>query len=321
MIPIPLEDLRARLSPFSAGQVLPMPLGDRSPDPGLFGPNSVTWKVVREPLLVLAGGRALLMQAAHPLVAQGAIDHSTYRTDPFGRLLRTLEWVATCAFGTTAEARAGCRRVNRLHGGVQGRLPRGNGTAAHRFGRPYSAQDPELLRWVHATLVDTMLVAHDALVGGLDDGDRDQFVREWNDVAALMGVPRGRRFPSRAALGAYVASEIRSGRIAPGRGSREVADTVLAPPLPSVMAVPAWRLVTFVTLGLLPAELREGYRVPWTPLHDAGHRVLCSGLRAAHPGLPRRMRVSPAHDWAERRVGRAARRSRGRSRAVGGAAA
>ena len=130
-----------------------------------------------------------------------------------------------------------------------------------------------------------MLVAHDALVGGLDDEDRDQFVREWNDVAALMGVPRGQRFPSRVALGDYVAREIRSGWIAPGRGSREVADTVLAPPLPSVMAVPAWRLVTFVTLGLLPAELRAGYRIPWTPLRRcrSSRSLLGVARRASGP--------------------------------------
>ena len=307
-----LTALGARFGEVPMLQPQPVPLHDRTPDPGLFGPHSVTWRVLREPILIVGGGRALLLQAAHPLVAQGAIDHSTYRTDPRGRLYRTLEWVTVCAFGTTAEARASCRRVNRLHGRVQGRLGRGHGTPAHPAGSPYSARDPELLEWVHTSLVDTMLASHDALVGGLDEADADRFVREWNSVAALMGVPRDRRWRTRAELSAHVAEGIRSGWVAPGRGSREVADTVMAPPLPSRMALPAWRLMVFTMLGLLPETLREGYDITWTPLHDAAHRALCIGLRAAHPGLPRRLRVSPVYDWATRRVhstGRSGRRA------------
>jgi uncharacterized protein (DUF2236 family) len=295
-----------------AVRMQPMPLRDRSPDPGLFGPGSVTWRVVREPILVAGGGRALLLQTANPLVAQGAIDHSTYRSDPYGRLLRTLEWVAVCAFGTTREAREICRRVNRLHGHVRGRLPRRHGTSAFPSARPYSAHDPDLLRWVHAGFVDTMLVAHDAFVGGLEEAERDRFVREWNAVAALMGVPRAARFESRAEVAAYIDAEIRARRVRPGRGSREVARTVLSPPLPSVMAAPAWRLVAFATVGLLPSGVRHDYGLAWSPLHDAGHAALCAGLRAALPHVPRRLRVSPAHEWAVRRLAPAARRRPGR---------
>ena len=302
-----LPSLGSRLMPVPMTGLLPMPMQDRSPEPGLFGPRSVTWRVVREPVLVAGGGRALLLQAAHPLVAQGAIDHSAYRTDPYGRLYRTLEWVTLCSFGTEAEARSACRGVNRLHGRVRGRLPGHHATTVHPPGRAYSAHDPELLAWVHATLVDTMLVAHDALIGGLEERDADRFVREWNAVASLMGVPEDRRFETRAELAGYVAAEIRAGRVSPGRGSREVAATVLAPPLPSRMAEPVWRMVAFTTVGLLPAELRRGYGFAWGPLHDATHRALCAGTRAALPVLPRRLRVSPAHEWAIRRV-RAARR-------------
>src|SRR5207245_11811811 len=92
----------------------PLPISDVSADPGLFGPESITWRVLREPLLILAGGRALLMQAAHPLVAQGAIDHSAYSTDPFGRLMRTFDWTGAVAFGTRREARAASVVVNRV---------------------------------------------------------------------------------------------------------------------------------------------------------------------------------------------------------------
>jgi uncharacterized protein (DUF2236 family) len=297
-----LSRLGARLLAVPAVSMQPMPLRDRSPDPGLFGPGSVTWRVVREPVLVAGGGRALLLQVANPLVAQGAIDHSTYATDPYGRLLRTLEWVAICAFGTTREAKDVCRQVNRLHGHVRGRLPRRHRTASQPAGRPYSARDPELLRWVHAGFVDTMLVAHDAFVGDLREAERDRFVREWNAVAALMGVPRDGHFETRAEVAAYIAAEVRTGRARPGAGSREVARTVLSPPLPSVMAAPAWGLVAFATVGLLPPGMRHDYGIPWSPLHDAAHTALCAGLRAARPRLPHRLRVSPAHQWAAQRV-------------------
>src|SRR5207302_5178302 len=97
-----LVELLARSLPYSTR---PVPLLDRTQDPGLFGPDSVTWRVMREPLLILSAGRALLMQAANPLVAQGAIDHSSYQEDPYGRLERTVEWVTVVCFGTTSEAR------------------------------------------------------------------------------------------------------------------------------------------------------------------------------------------------------------------------
>jgi uncharacterized protein (DUF2236 family) len=279
-----------------------MPLRDRAPDPGLFGPGSVTWRVIREPLLVVCGARALLLQAAHPLIAEGVIEHSSYRSDPWGRLLRTLEWVALCSFGTTEEARASCRQVNQGHAQVQGRLARDHATAEHPPGREYTARDRELLRWVHACFVDTMLVAHDAMIGSLDDGERDRLVREWNAVAALMGVPATDRFQSRAEVAEFVATEVASGRVTPGAGSREVAATVLAPPLPGLVAHPATRLFALGTIGLLPAETRAAYGFGWSPAHDVAHRTLCAGLRRLHPGLPRELRISPAHDWSVRRV-------------------
>src|SRR5438552_13811813 len=107
-----LAQVLTRPLPYSSR---PMPLRDAARDPGLFGPDSVTWRVMREPLLILGAGSALLMQAANPMVAQGAIDHSNYATDPYGRLDRTIEWVTVVCFGTVAEARRITRRVNRLH--------------------------------------------------------------------------------------------------------------------------------------------------------------------------------------------------------------
>jgi uncharacterized protein (DUF2236 family) len=308
-------DLGAAIRTLMPSSQRALPTRDPAPDPGLFGPGSVTWRVMAEPVLMLGAGRALLMQAAHPLVAAGAIEHSTYASDPYGRFGRTVEWVTMVCFGTTAEARRACRHVNRLHAAVEGRLRRGHGTRAVPGGSAYSGRDRELLRWVHATFVDTMLVTHDAFVGGLSEEDADRFVVEWESVAALMGVPRGSLWESRAALREYVAQqqESRSGQALPGAGSRLVAETVLRPPVSSAAMRPGWAVVTFATVGLLPPALRRAYGIRWTPAHAAAHAAMSLGLRTGRIALPRRLKVSPVYDYAMARA-------EGRLEATAGAA-
>jgi uncharacterized protein (DUF2236 family) len=284
-LPLPFVELR-------------LPISDIDPDPGLFGPGSVTWRVLREPLLILAGARALLLQAAHPLVAQGAIDHSAFADEPFTRLVRTVEWSAAVAFGTTAEAKAASNRVNRMHRKVQGVLPRKHAGGKIQAGSTYSALDEDLLLWVHATFVDTLLVAHDRLVGGLTEVDRDAFVKEWEAVARLMGVPQRLLWPDHATMKAYVDHQLEKGYARPTAGSRLVAQTVLHPPLPSPVIRPFMEVLTFASVGFLPPRLRQGYRIFWTPAHEAAHRSMVMIVRTARRTLPRRLRVSPLYDFA-----------------------
>jgi uncharacterized protein (DUF2236 family) len=296
-IPDP-RSVRRLLSRPSASSPRPLPLRDPAPDPGLFGPDSVTWVVMREPRLMLAAGRALLLQAANPLVAQGAIEHSTYRSDPYGRLERTVRWVTVVCFGTTREAERVSARVNSLHRPVSGTLPAANATSRVAAGTTYSASDPRLLRWVHASFVDTMLAAHDSLVGSLSSAERDAFVREWDVVARLMGLPRRRCWPDAAALRGYVEREVRRGQALPGAGSREVAETVLHPPVTSPLLRPGMDTLAFISTGLLPSELRRGYGLLWTPAHAASFSALTRSLRLTAPAMPRRLRVSPVYDLA-----------------------
>jgi uncharacterized protein (DUF2236 family) len=302
-VPTPLE-LAGLLARSLGSDARPrrLPIADPTPDPGLFGPGSVTWRVMREPLLILGGGRALLMQAAHPLVAQGAIEHSGFASDPFGRLERTLVWVTAVTFGTTAEAHTASREVNRLHRAVSGALPRSGATRRVGAGTQYSASDSELLLWVHATFVDTMIETHEALIGGLSSADRERFVREWDAVARLMRVPAPLLWRDHADMRAYITRQLREGPVHPGAGSRRVCQTIVRPPLPSPVLRPAWDAVAFATVGLLPAELRRDYGVRWTPAHDAAHQALRVALRTAHPLTPRRLRGSPVHDFAQARV-------------------
>ncbi|HVC41337.1 MAG TPA: oxygenase MpaB family protein [Candidatus Saccharimonadales bacterium] len=296
-IPDPRSALRLlRRQPQASPR--PLPLRDPAPEPGLFGPGSVTWVVMREPRLLLAAGRALLMQAANPLVAQGAIEHSTYKSDPYGRLERTVRWVTIVCFGTTREAERVSGRVSALHRPVSGNLPEVNATSRVGAGTPYSASDPALLRWVHASFVDTMLVAHDALVGGLSAAQRDAFVREWDAVARLMGLSRTQCWPDNASLQRYVEQEVRRGQALPGAGSREVAETVLHPPVRSRLMRLGMETLAFIASGLLPSELRRGYGIIWTPAHAAAFAALTRSLRLATTALPRRLRISPVYDLA-----------------------
>jgi uncharacterized protein (DUF2236 family) len=300
LTPQELMQILALPLPFG-DRLAPLPISDRDPDPGLFGPGSVTWEVLKEPLLILVGGRALLMQAAHPHVAQGAIDHSAYAEDPFGRLMRTYAWAGTMAFGTTAEARRASAGVNRLHQKVTGDLPRKHATKKVKGGSHYSAMDEDLLLWVHATFIDTILESHDRLVGGLTTVERDRFVREWEPVGRLMGVPDRLFWPDFATMRKYVNAQLDSGFAKPGEGSRLVSRTITHPPLPTVLR-PLFESMVFVSIGFLPPQLRRGYGLPWTPAHEAAHRSLELFFRTARKTMPRWLRVAPIYDFAMART-------------------
>jgi uncharacterized protein (DUF2236 family) len=156
---------------------------------GFCAPDSVLWRVNREPALLLVGMRALLMQIAHPKVAQGVADHSRYREDPLGRGIRTFTAMYSMLFGARDEALAAARRVrtvhNRVHGRVTDPLPAG-------MSPDYDANDPELLFWVAATLLDSAILAYERFVAPLDDAEKDRFLREAQAIGALFGIPAAR---------------------------------------------------------------------------------------------------------------------------------
>src|SRR5690349_9256983 len=137
------------------------------PEFGVFGPDSVTWRVDREIVVLLGSGtRALLMQVAHPKVAAAVVDHSRYRSDPLGRLRDTLDAIYGFAFADSARANQIIEHIHALHLRVRGHTP---------DGAPYSALDPHLLLWVYATLIDSSLLAYDTFVGPLTPAERDAY--------------------------------------------------------------------------------------------------------------------------------------------------
>jgi uncharacterized protein (DUF2236 family) len=159
----------------------------RSSDAGYFTPDDAIWRVGRELALMLGGGRALLLQVAHPLVAAGVAGHSGYQDDPWKRLAGTMDAVWAVVFGSRTQADRAAARVRAMHRKVNGRLT--ETTGPFPAGTRYSALDPELLLWVHATLVDSALLVHSQWVGGLRAGDEAAYYEDMKTCARLFGTP------------------------------------------------------------------------------------------------------------------------------------
>ena len=258
---------------------------------GLFGPGSISWRVDRE-LVVLAGGScALLMQAAHPAVAAAVVEHSTYATDPFGRLMRTLESSFDVVFGTRSTAEAAIARVNAIHASVRGRMPDGS---------RYTALDPEALLWVHATLVDTALRVYGRFVGSLSPEAEQAYHDECGRIAVRLGVPERALPPTIGDLRAWMAQRMGDGTIRVTPEARRIARTVLVP----IRRLPrlAWDAAHLVSVSTLPAALRRQYGIGWSPARERGVERIASFSRAALPRLPSVAHHAPQARAADRRV-------------------
>ncbi len=276
---------------------------------GLYGPTSVAWHVNREATLLLgAGPRALLMQIAHPLIAEGVDQHSDFRADPWRRLRGTLRSYLAIVYGTSTTARAEIRRLNVLHRRVGGPV-RDPIARAVSGATAYHARDPGLGLWVHATLVDATLVAHDAWIGALSRDERARFYSETRPIGRALGIPEATLPADLEAFEAYLAAQLGpAGPIQVTPTARELARTILAPPLgplhPGLASIPAslyaWTL--WPAVALLPAHIREAYGLSWTARERAVAAWLALGFRAWRPLLPRAWRTMPQALAADRRI-------------------
>jgi uncharacterized protein (DUF2236 family) len=293
---------------------------------GLYGPRSEAWRLNREAALLLgAGPFAVLLQIAHPLVAEGVSAHSTFREDPWARLEGTLRSYLRVVYGSGRVARAEIRRLNGLHRSVAGSVA--DPGAAARFGSVYAARDPELSLWVHATLVWATLVTVERWLGGVPRERRAQFYAETRVVGRAFGVPEARLPADLDAFEAYIASMLGpSGPVHPSDLSRELAQAILHPPLAPVVARGAvarvlgpmasptasvLRLAPRSTLtpllvpavGLLPATLRAELGLAWGPRERVLDRWLTTMWRAWRPAFPPSVRWFPQTLAAHERVG------------------
>jgi uncharacterized protein (DUF2236 family) len=268
-------------------------------DEGMFGPASVTWRVGREGVLLLGGGRALILQVSHPLVAAGVAEHSNYREDPWGRLYRTLDLTTRAVFGDTRTAGDAAARLRRVHRRVHGltREPAGRFPA----GTPYAASNPELLMWVHATLVDTALLFYDRYVRRLTIAERRRYYEEQKALAEAFGVPRERQPADYAEFNEYFAGMLESDAIAVTDALRDVVDAVLRPRLP-FPARPLVEALALITVGTLPERLRAELGLAWGPNRARLLGASSAMVRAALPLLPRLLRELPPARSADRRI-------------------
>ena len=212
----------------------------------------------------LGGGVAVLLQVAHPLVASGVADHSGFGDDLWRRLVRTLRALYLVTYGSKAEADRAAKAVQLVHGYVRGETRTRLGVFP--AGTPYSADDPELMLWVHATLVYGSLSAYQRFERRLSPSDQATYYRQMAIVARLFGTPADVIPPTLGDFREYFSAQLRSDAISVTELAREIAAVILRAPLPAPMRVlvPAHRLAT---AAQLPPRLRREYGLRWTPAH------------------------------------------------------
>ena len=262
-----------------------------------FTRDSAIWRVDREMALLLGGGRALLMQIAHPKIAAGVAEHSRFYSDPVGRLRQTMETMWSIVFDDLPRARTALERLERVHQGVQGRIRDADGNGV---GAAYSAQDPELLLWVHATLVDSALVAYDRFVKPLALEERRLYYGDTKKLGLLMGIAESALPATLEDFERYVDATIESETIAVGATAHSLAQAILYPQ--------PWFLKTIaplnvlITSGLLPVKLRRAYGLGWSRRKENVLQLVAGSTRAALPFVPKILRVVPHARAAEARA-------------------
>jgi len=251
---------------------------ERPKDGGLFGPGSVVWRVHRDRSFPLAAIRSLMVQALHPLAMAGVAQHSNWQRDPFGRLAATAGYVLTVTYGDTAAADSAAARVRAVHTHVHGK--------DEVTGLDYRAEDPELLLWVHAGMVDSIVHVVQRYGRSLDPADADRYVAEMARFAEIIGVPAARVPASVAALSAYLESvELR--QLTPA--ASEAIAIVLDPPGLDDATRDLWRDLGQVAVGTLPAWARSMYGFDAPPpelMEREPVRQLIGALDFAFESLP-----------------------------------
>jgi uncharacterized protein (DUF2236 family) len=232
---------------------------------GYFAPGSVIRRVGNSPLVpLLGGGPAVLLQVAHPLVAAGVVYHSDYHEDLWRRLLRTLQALYLIVYGSKQEAERAGDAVKAVHAHVRGTTKEGLGPFP--AGTRYDASDPELMLWVHATLVASSLAAYRRFVGRLTEDEAEDYYGEMAVVAGVFGLSSSRIPATIGDFREYLRARLEGPEICVTAPAREVASVILRAPVPAPLRLlaPAHRLAT---AALLPARLREEYGLGWSRAH------------------------------------------------------
>jgi uncharacterized protein (DUF2236 family) len=281
-------------------------------------PGSPLWRYGGDARLIGTGAYAILLQVAHPTVGAGVSEHSNFRADPWGRLLRTLDYSYAMTYGGAALAEETGRRIREMHERIKGVRP---------DGVPYSALEPEAYAWVHATLAHSIVRGHELLGTPMPSAEVEPFYAEWRRAGQLIGVREGDLPETWAEFGPYF-EQMEANRLERTPAVDEVLEALRAPtrpPLP-LLSGPAWRIAripavhqtALITAGLLSPRLRERFDIPWTRARERQLRLLGTASRAATPLLPKTMRnIGPSYlRWRQRAIGGGDAAARSRARAA-----
>jgi uncharacterized protein (DUF2236 family) len=258
----------------------------------LFSPSSIFWKVNRETAVALAGPRAVLMQIAHPLIAQGVADHSRFRKHRLSRLYRTSLAATAITFGSREMAVRMVRAIDRRHESINGRLKKNVGIFP--AGTPYDANDPHLKLWVLSTITDSALTVFDWFVAPLTRRERESYYEESLAAASLFGIPPEITPQTYTAFEAYM-KETRTSAIFVGAEAREIANALFRGPCMGA----ALRFGSVVGIGLLPDEIRSGFGFSWSPRQERLLQRAASISRRVRQHIPGILCASPAATLSE----------------------
>ncbi len=269
----------------------------RDPRAGILGPESFAWVVGRESILIAGGGRAALLQLAHPFVAHGVAKHSVALTDQRGRFQRTFANVFAMVFGDLDRAVASARRVYATHERVRGAMDETSGKFT--AGSAYDANHEEALFWVHATLVDSALQVFDLFVRPLRYEERDAYYQDLKRVARLFGITDRVMPRSWRDFEVYFDKMVNE-VLTVGTPARQIANAILTGP--NRVLDPAFALLRNVTAGLLPEKTRAQFGLPFGRKERLLFRATLRAERAVYALLPSSLRYFPAYQTAMRRV-------------------
>ena len=263
-------------------------------DPGYFGPNSMMWKVNKEITVLFGGARALLMHAAHPLIAAGARQTSFYQRDPWKRLIRTLSLQNSVTFGTKEEADESADRINRLHEVIKGQDEISGGT--------YDALDHEQLLWVHACLQISSIYFYEKTVKKLSEDEKNQYHIENMKAADLVLVNTSIMPKTHKELKNWVIEKSREkDYLLFTDVAKDVQDIIAGGPVPTHIK-PIWPFIAFTAFNTLPREFKILYGIEESKIKDIILKFNLNFLKVTRPFLPPFFRLIAPARWAKQRI-------------------
>ena len=264
---------------------------------GYFGPNSACWEVYKESIFLFGGVRALLLQVAHPAIADGVARFSNFEKDAFGRAFRTFLAMGTLYFGNAAQARNVGERLYKIHGSITGTYLTQEGNPDTE--RHYSANDPDLLLWVHATLIHTSTLVYETMLGPMSTDLRNRFYQENKVAAILMGIPPDTYPIDYEAFSRYFESVLSDGTLYVSdygfKTGKAIIDHESSPT----------RIVKYLAAGMLPVHLCKSWGVAKTEDSEIRVSKTLKRIGLFYRILPPFIKYAPAYHQARYRVAKA----------------